>query len=127
MGYRDEDEAVRARLDAVLAENEALKSELAQRAQPSTQEAPSPPPDPRQNRAAPAPSSPPAPAAAPSRKGTAVVVALLVFVSLPGVVYTARAAFGGLPVAPAIVMDAVALFAVALVLYGRYGPDDPNE
>jgi len=120
VGYRDEDEAVRSRLDAVLAENAALKAELAEKAQPRGPVAPpAPAPAPREK----------ASSTSPSRTGRSglVLAALLTFVSLPGVAYTVLAVKGGMNLAPALVMDAVALVALGGVLYAKYGPEEPSE
>lgn len=120
MPFRNEDGALRARLDAVLDENAALKEELARRdaapkpAKPEPKPAREPKVDPDR-----------APRAATERDPQArarlvVVAALLTFVSMPGIVYTVLAFTSGGSLGPAIVMDGVALLAWGSMAYARY-------
>lgn len=122
MPFRNEDDALRARLDAVLDENAALKEELARRdatpkpASPDPKAAREPERGPDPDRAA-----PPATEQDPqARARVAVVLALLTFVSMPGIVYTIVAFTSERHLGPAIVMDGVALLAWGGVFYARY-------
>ncbi|MBK8212692.1 MAG: hypothetical protein IPK71_03000 [Myxococcales bacterium] len=122
MPFRNEDEALRARLDAVLDENAALKEELARR-----EAAPKPAkPEPKPARE---PATRPDPDRAPraaterdpqARARVVVILALLTFVSMPGIVYTVLAFTSGKFLGPAIVMDGVALLAWGGTVYARY-------
>ena len=122
MPFRNEDGALRARLDAVLDENAALKEELARRdaapkpSSPEPKAAREPERGPEPDRAA-----PPATEQDPqARAKLGVLLALLTFVSMPGIVYTIVAFTSERYLGPAIVMDGVALLAWGSVAYARY-------
>lgn len=122
MPFRNEDDALRARLDAVLDENAALKEELARRdaapkpSRPEPKAARDPERRPEPDRAA-----PPATEQDPqARARVAVALALLTFVSIPGIAYTIVAFTSERYLGPAIVMDGVALLAWGSMAYARY-------
>lgn len=127
MPFRNEDDALRARLDAVLDENAALKEELARR--DATPKPASPEPEPARELER-GPATDRAPHAAKERDPQArarfvVVLALLAFVSMPGIIYTIVAFTSDGLLAPAIVMDGVALLAWGSVFYARYRMSRP--
>lgn len=124
MPFRNEDDALRARLDAVLDENATLKEELARRDAAPKPAKPEPEPKPARE-----PATRPEPDRAPqasteldpqARARVVVILALLTFVSMPGIVYTAFAFTSGKFLGPAIVMDGVALLAWGGTAYARY-------
>lgn len=122
MPFRNEDGALRARLDAVLDENAALKEELARRDAAPKPASPEPEPAREPERG---PATDRAPHAAKERDPQArarvvVALALLTFVSMPGIVYTIVAFTSDGFLAPAIVMDGVALLAWGSMAYARY-------
>jgi hypothetical protein len=113
MPFRNEDDALRARLDAVLDENAALKEELARRNAPK-RTTPSPKP-----RAEPLPPATEERHHDPqARTKRWVLFGLLSFISLPGIIYTAMAFGSRRYIGPAIIMDGVALvFVIPLVRF----------
>ena len=122
MPFRNEDDALRARLDAVLDENAALKEELARRDAAPKPASPEPKPA-REPATRPEPDRAPRAATEQDPQARAklvVILALLTFVSMPGIVYTAFAFTSGKFLGPAIVMDGVALLAWGGTAYARY-------